>query len=80
MIDAAPATRRDLTGWYYAAAVFWFEACGLLLVSAIVVMSPFACWGDRIDPMRFESPHRISLGAILDAGLAPHTGASGAWC
>ena len=56
MIDAAPAARRDLTAWYYAAAVFWFEACGLLLVSAMVVMSPFACWGDPIDPMRFESP------------------------
>ena len=56
---APAATRRDVAPWYFGAALFWFEVVGLIGVAGLVVMSPFACWGDPID----VSPAECSIGA-----------------
>jgi hypothetical protein len=39
----------DITRWYLAAAVFWFEGLGLMALTVVYFLSPFACWGDRLE-------------------------------
>jgi hypothetical protein len=45
-----PRSRQDLTRWYVAAAVFWFETLGLLALGAAILMAPLSCFGDPSDP------------------------------
>ena len=52
---SGPST-RDLTPWYFTAAVFWFVVVGFLAAGFLVVASPFACWGDPIGPPGSEPP------------------------
>jgi hypothetical protein len=44
-----PRVKPDITRWYVAAALFWFEALGFMALGAAFMLSPFACWGDRFD-------------------------------
>ena len=68
-------SRRDLTRWHVAAAVFWFEAIGLMGLGAAVLLSPFSCWGDRLPdtPAPVDDP--------CAAGEIPiiHDGVAGTW-